>query len=319
LEAFELNLTVLCQVDDFYEYKSGEVANVPLLFGTSYETFLGGIPDDMEIISGAAAHKGPFIGCVRDLVLLGQYVDWEAEASLTGAILDECSVQGVLVPDATTEDPSLAVPPTPETELRYDFAQLFPALRIGSDADIQGSCSLPVSPALDPELDLHSGFRFGVKSGSYIEYIKKKLPEMMVSQNRFQLDFKTSEPNGLMFFMVHEVGKTDFIALYIKDGKLVYSFNCGSGPSHLATEIRVDDGKWHSVEFSRVAKHGKLVLDSIEVKVDAYNRESAGSTTNLEVRPNIYIGGVDTTIASSEDIKRELQMRGQFLLPLVFT
>merc|ERR1711994_757424 len=96
----------------------------------------------------------------------------------------------------------------------------------------------------------------------------------------------------------------------VKGGKLVYSFNCGSGASHLATNFRVDDGKWHSVEFSRVAKHGKLVFDSIEVKVETHNRESQGSTTNLEVRPNIYLGGLEPSIAGSDDLKRDLQMRG---------
>jgi laminin alpha 3/5 len=176
--------------------------------------------------------------------------------------------------------------------------------------DTQGSCRLPVSPALDPDLDINSGLRFGTKDGSYIEYVKKNLPAMMVDQNRFQVEFKTTSSEGLIFFMVHEEGKTDFIALFVKGGKLVYSFNCGSGASKLATNFRVDDGKWHSVEFSRVAKHGKLVFDSIEVKVEAHNRASLGSTTNLEVKPNIYLGGVEPSIASSDDLKRDLQLRG---------
>jgi len=167
----------------------------------------------------------------------------------------------------------------------------------------------------DPDLNMDSGLRFGIKQGSYIEYIKRGLPEKMVDQNRFQIDFKTSHPNGLIFFMIHEVGKTDFIALFVKNGKLVYSFNCGSGPSYLATEQRVDDDKWHSVEFSRIHKMGKLVLDTFEVKVEPHNRESAGSTTALEVRPNIFLGGLNSTIAIRDDIKRDLRMRGNEEIP----
>ena len=134
------------------------------------------------------------------------------------------------------------------------------------DSDTEGSCRLPVSPALDPDITVSSGLRFGTRGGSYIEYIKKGLHKKMAGQNKFRVDFKTNRPEGLIFFMFSE---TDFIVLYIQNGILVYSFNCGSGPSHLATEMREDDDKWDSVEFSRVGKLGKLLLDSSEVKVEA--------------------------------------------------
>ena len=278
----------LFQIDDFFEYKSGEVANLPLLTDTTYEAYFGGIPGEMDLMSGVTAHKGSYIGCIRDLVLLEEYVDWEAEATLTGATLNDCDVQPP-VSLTTTEAPWIELlPPPSEAPAEYDPRQVFPDVQFGQEGvDTQGSCRLPVSPALDPDLDINSGLRFGTKDGSYIEYVKKNLPAMMVDQNRFQIEFKTTSSEGLIFFMVHEEGKTDFIALFVKGGKLVYSFNCGSGASKLATNFRVDDGKWHSVEFSRVAKHGKLVFDSIEVKVEAHNRASLGSTTNLEVMLDI--------------------------------
>ena len=203
------------------------------------------------------------------------------------ATLNDCDVQPE-IQTTTTEAPWVELlPPTSEAPAEYDPRQVFPDVQFGEvGVDTQGSCRLPVSPALDPDLNINSGLRFGTKAGSYIEYVKKNLPDMMVDQNRFYLEFKTSSPEGLIFMMVHEEGKTDFIALFVKGGRLVYSFNCGSGASHLATNIRVDDGKWHTVEFSRVAKQGKLVFDSIEVKVEAHNRASLGSTTNLEVINN---------------------------------
>lgn len=237
------------QIDDFYEYKSGEVENVPLLSGTSYEAFFGGIPEDVDIMSGVTAHQGPFIGCLKDLVFLEEYVEWEQETTITGASLSQCSVESKVV-EETTEAPKAAAPEQPETP-EYDVKRIFPDFRFGTKEDRQGSCGLPTIPALDEDLDTNSGLRFGVKKDSFIEYIKKGLPEMMADQNRFQTDFKTSEPEGMIFFMGSQDGRTDFIALFIKGGKLVYSFNCGSGPSFLATDFRVDDGKWHSVEFSR--------------------------------------------------------------------
>ena len=294
-------------MDDFYESKDVDLPNVPLVTGTSYAGYVGGLPEDLDIQTGVMAHRGPFVGCIRDLVMQEEYVDWEVETTLTGATLGTCSVVGDV---AEPESPTATLAPVTEAPQAFDIQQIFPDIDWATGSDIQGSCGLPVSPALDPELNIDSGLRFGVKTGSYIEYIKKNLPEMITDQNRFQIEFKTSKPEGMIFFMGHDAGKTDFIALFLKGGKLVYSFNCGSGPSHLATENRVNDGKWHSVEFSRVAKHGKLVLDSIEVKVEPHNKESAGSTTNLEVKPNIYMGGVSRAIATNDDIKRDLQFRG---------
>ena len=67
-----------------------------LLTDTTYEAFFGGIPDDVDLMSGVTAHKGSYIGCIRDLVLLEEYVDWEAEATITGATLSDCDVQEVV-------------------------------------------------------------------------------------------------------------------------------------------------------------------------------------------------------------------------------
>ena len=58
---------------------------------------------------------------------------------------------------------------------------------------------------------------------------------MMVDKSGFHIDFKTTHPDGLIFFMMNEEAKKDFVALFINNHKLVYSFNCGSGPSYLET------------------------------------------------------------------------------------
>jgi laminin alpha 3/5 len=169
-----------------------------------------------------------------------------------------------------------------------------------------GLCQLPMSPAMDPELTAESGLRFGTKPDSFIEYVKKKLPDAMVDRYRFALELKTTFENGLIFYMRHNE-RADFVALYLKAGRLVYSFDCGSGPSRLATEFRLDDGVWHAVEFSRVDNEGKLMVDGREVKVPDYTRFSVGSTKKLEVEASLYLGGLDATMKEEERVKRELQ------------
>lgn len=312
---------VFLQIDDFYEANSGEKQNIPLLHGTDYETFFGGVSDEVRsgLRAGVTMNDGPFIGCIRDAIVLDQYADFqEKEVGITGASLGECGVLGTVIERVVTTTESAVdkeAKQRAEAEEEYDPIALFPEMKYGPDPPIFGECQLPVSPALDPELSIESGFRFGVKTGSFIEYIKKNLPDMMVDKSRFQIDFKTTHSDGIIFFMMNEVGKKDFIALFIKNRRLVYSFDCGSGPSYLETDFAVSDGKWHSVEFSRVDKHGKLVFDSIEVKVPDHSQYSGGSTTNLEVRPNIYLGGLDESMRNDEAIMRNLQINNQRDIP----
>ena len=313
---------VILQIDDFYELNSGDVDAIPLVQNAEYESFFGGLSDSLSANVPTDAFKtgSPFVGCIRDAMVVTTYVDFQEAVEMTGATLGEC---GVLATEETsgqetaTADTEKGPGRQEPEEEEYDPLVLFPGLYPPEAArpQVQGQCALPAMPALDADLNIQSGFRFGVKQGSFLEYIKKNLPEMMVDKSRFQIDFKTTHPNGLIFFMMNEEGKKDFVALFVKNHKLAYSFNCGSGPSYLETDFRVTDGNWHSVEFSRVDKHGKLLFDSIEVKVPDHAQYSGGSTTKLEVKPAIYLGGLDDTMSQDDNIKRELQLNGRGGIP----
>ena len=58
------------------------------------------------------------------------------------------------------------------------------------------------------------------------------------------------------------------------------------------------------MEFSRLGKNGKLLLDSIEVKVPEYAQYSGVITA----KPHIYLGGLVDTMRQDDHIKRELQL-----------
>ena len=59
------------RVDD-YEDERLEIQNdgeeLPLMT-TSYQSFIGGIPQDIPMPNGASASLNPYIGCVRDVVV----------------------------------------------------------------------------------------------------------------------------------------------------------------------------------------------------------------------------------------------------------
>ena len=307
---------VVLQIDDFYSLDSGDEDVVPLLYNTEYEPFFGGLSAVVasEIPSDAFRNGDPFIGCIRDAMVINQYVDFQDNVELSGGSLGACGVLATAEESPDTKNKESQQPAEPEEE-EYDPVALFPGLNYDQTPRTEGQCSLPVMPALDTDLNMDSGFRFGVKEGSFLEYIKKNLPDMMVDKSRFQIDFKTTHPNGLLFFMYNEEGKKDFVALFIKNHKLIYSFNCGSGPSYLETDFRVTDGNWHSVEFRRVGKQGKLLFDSIEVKVPDHSQYSGGSTTKLEVNSHIFLGGLDKTMSNDDNIKRGLQFNTRSGIP----
>ena len=307
---------VVLQIDDFWELNSGDLQEIPLLVNTQYETFFGGLSPTIseDIPPGISFESGaPFVGCIRDALVMNEYIDFQESIELSGASLGECGVVSVTErPTAKTDEELEKVE---KVEDPYDPVALFPEMNYERSPEVHGQCGLPVTPALDPDLSVDSGVRFGVKDGSFLEYIRKGLPDMMVDKSRFQVDFKTTHPDGLIFFMMNEEGKKDFVALFIKNHKLVYSFNCGSGASFLETDFKVTDGNWHSVEFSRTGRQGKLVFDSIEVKVPDHAQYSGGSTTKLEVKPHIYLGGLDDTMRSDDNIRRELQLNSRSLIP----
>ena len=56
---------------------------------------------------------------------------------------------------------------------------------------------------------------------------------------------------------------TDYIALFMRDGRLVYAFNCGSGAVFAESEMPFNDGLWHNATFSRVGNRGSLKVDQV--------------------------------------------------------
>ena len=59
---------------------------------------------------------------------------------------------------------------------------------------------------------------------------------------------------------------TDYIALFMRDGRLVYAFNCGSGAVFAESEMPFNDGLWHNATFSRVGNRGSLKVDQVSKK-----------------------------------------------------
>lgn len=57
---------------------------------------------------------------------------------------------------------------------------------------------------------------------------------------------KTAAEFGVLYYN-SDSREFDFTTLYLFEGKLVYSFNYGSGDAEIESSIYVNDNQWHEV------------------------------------------------------------------------
>ena len=128
------------KIDDFIELNRGPVEEIPLVYSTKYETFLGGISQSVqdEIPSDAFMDGSPFIGCIRDAVVMDKLLDFSKHVEMEGASFGECGVT-VAVPETVDEsdDSSEQNVAKPEPEEEYDPLELFPGLYTEGDSSPQ--------------------------------------------------------------------------------------------------------------------------------------------------------------------------------------
>ena len=110
-------------------------------------------------------------------------------------------------------------------------------------------------------------------------------------KSEFSLEFKATKDTGVIFYVSDE-GHAEFLSLFLKDGQLVYGWNCGSGPAFIETEENYADGEWHYVQFTRNGDRGRLYVD----RVDVGEQRSIGQTKSLEIGSRFFLGGVTSNM-----------------------
>ena len=99
-------------------------------------------------------------------------------------------------------------------------------------------------------------------------------------------------------------GQGDFASISIKDGRVEFRFDTGSGPAILRSGVPINSGSWYTVYVERKLRDGILILSTGNME-DTKNAEettgisttvkgkSPGSTRGLNIRTSLYFGGVD--------------------------
>ncbi|XP_035223568.1 laminin subunit alpha-like, partial [Stegodyphus dumicola] len=125
-----------------------------------------------------------------------------------------------------------------------------------------------------------NGLRFS--GAGYVILPRKK--HQFGTETIIKMQFKTYAKEGLLFL----IGKNNkFLALQMEEGHIVLKYNLGSGTAVLRSPEAYNDGKWHSLEATRVEKEAVLKVDQVEVD----SGQSPGSESVLSFTNQIFVGG----------------------------
>uniref|UniRef100_A0A8C4GKG4 Heparan sulfate proteoglycan 2 n=1 Tax=Dicentrarchus labrax TaxID=13489 RepID=A0A8C4GKG4_DICLA len=92
-----------------------------------------------------------------------------------------------------------------------------------------------------------------------------------------------------IYFQEHgEHGKgKDFISLGLQNGRLVFSYQLGSGEAQILSRKPINDGRWHKITAVRTGKHGYIQIDGGA----ALHGQSKGGSLMVNTKGSIYLGG----------------------------
>ncbi|XP_054153012.1 laminin subunit alpha-2-like [Oppia nitens] len=103
------------------------------------------------------------------------------------------------------------------------------------------------------------------------------------------LQFKTFDEEALLFFTANP-STGDYLAIYLKEGKVIYQFNvANSARLSLTTKNKYNTGQWVRLNAEREKLDGVLSVDEEYLE----GRIPSGSPTNMELSDSdLYLGGV---------------------------
>uniref|UniRef100_A0A8C0V252 Laminin subunit alpha-4 n=1 Tax=Cyanistes caeruleus TaxID=156563 RepID=A0A8C0V252_CYACU len=138
-------------------------------------------------------------------------------------------------------------------------------------------CHLPMNPKATEH-----AYQFGGTANSRQEFdhIPKDLTQ-------FSISLKTHSSHGMIFYISDEK-ETNFMALFVAHGRLIFMFNAGHQKIRIKSQEKYNDGLWHNVIFIRGKNIGRLIIDGLRVLEESFD----GNVNTWQVTEPLYIGGV---------------------------
>uniref|UniRef100_A0A3P8QRF2 Heparan sulfate proteoglycan 2 n=1 Tax=Astatotilapia calliptera TaxID=8154 RepID=A0A3P8QRF2_ASTCA len=111
------------------------------------------------------------------------------------------------------------------------------------------------------------------------------------SPETIEMEINTSSSDGLILWQGEpgEHGKRkDFISLGLQNGRLVFSYQLGSGEAQIFSDRSINDGRWHKITAVRTGKDGYIQVDG-GAKLHG---QSKGKSLMVNTKGSIYLDGL---------------------------
>uniref|UniRef100_T1J097 Laminin subunit alpha n=1 Tax=Strigamia maritima TaxID=126957 RepID=T1J097_STRMM len=286
---------LLLDIDDFDHTRIRLGDRKDFLISSKASIFVGG--PGTTIIENATPTKRYFIGCVGDVTINGEFLNFANSSYQSGGSLANCPIADPKpTPIAIPIDiyPVTVYPPEIKTDRPTQPPKFYTTER-------PRQCALPRTPLEDLGISEASGIRFGVGHQSRQEYSVR--PSEFAKITHLEVQFQTKATHdGILFYLADK--ENDFAGLTINgDGMLKFSYNLGSGSTNVESGSgRYNDGKWHTVNVHRNQRRAKLTIDGKLVGEGSSNPPA----TTMEMVTTLFVGGVSDGIK----VKAKAQLRG---------
>ncbi|NXC20882.1 LAMA4 protein, partial [Corythaeola cristata] len=141
-------------------------------------------------------------------------------------------------------------------------------------------CHLPMNPKATEH-----AYQFGGTANSRQEF--DHIPKDFSERAQFSISLKTHSSHGMIFY-VSDQKETNFMALFVAHGRLIFMFNAGQQKIRIKSQEKYNDGLWHNVIFIRGKNIGRLIIDGLRVLEEPFS----GNANAWQVTEPLYIGGV---------------------------
>lgn len=99
----------------------------------------------------------------------------------------------------------------------------------------------------------------------------------------------TDADSLLMYCSQTHEGHGDYTSLSIRNKRLEFQYDTGSGPAVIRSKKEIAEGEWITITIERNHQDGVLNIDGKDIS----RGKSLGTTLGLNLKIPLYIGGVD--------------------------
>ncbi|GAA6074652.1 laminin subunit alpha-4 isoform X1, partial [Tachysurus ichikawai] len=257
-----------------------------------------------EFYYGGSAHSNinNFTGCIGYAYISRQDRDIEAEdfqrySKNVGVSLQDCPLQNP--PTALRRTRSARHIPNNTHSTPYTPAALHQSIvgvqdgpQVAPEKEATSCCLSP------PPHAVRNGHYFS--GNSRLEY--DGIAEVIRERSEFSVSVRTRSVQGMIVSVCGEADE-DFMALFLFNGKLVFTFGFMQHVLQLHSTHTHNDGSWHEVVFNRHGDRGVLVVDGVLVMED---KVPSGNFT-LKLQDPLHVGSLPAGCA-----KNNIKVRSGF-------